>query len=136
MERKDLLQINKKIFMEQAKALAAAKPDVRCVVVANPANTNALMPKEHAPSIPAENMTALTRLDHNRALAQVGLEGFDGRLSHHLSVGQKKRAAIATVLAMDPDVLVLAASLDRELDSRGYIRPGLGDAGDRIFGTQ
>jgi hypothetical protein len=41
------------------------------LVVANPANTNALMLKEHAPSIPAENITALTRLDHNRALAQV-----------------------------------------------------------------
>jgi malate dehydrogenase len=40
-------------------------------VIANPANTNALMLKEHAPSIPAENITALTRLDHNRALAQV-----------------------------------------------------------------
>lgn len=40
-------------------------------MVANPANTNALMLKEHAPSIPAENITALTRLDHNRALAQV-----------------------------------------------------------------
>jgi malate/lactate dehydrogenase len=40
-------------------------------VVANPANTNALMLKEHAPSIPLENITALTRLDHNRALAQV-----------------------------------------------------------------
>jgi malate/lactate dehydrogenase len=42
------------------------------LVVANPANTNALMLKEHAPSIPAEDITAMTRLDHNRALAQVG----------------------------------------------------------------
>jgi malate dehydrogenase len=53
---------------------AAFEPAVTCVqilVVANPANTNALMLKEHAPSIPAENITALTRLDHNRALAQV-----------------------------------------------------------------
>lgn len=44
---------------------------LQILVVANPANTNALMLKEHAPSIPAENITALTRLDHNRALAQV-----------------------------------------------------------------
>jgi malate/lactate dehydrogenase len=44
---------------------------LQVLVVANPANTNALMLKEHAPSIPAENITALTRLDHNRALAQV-----------------------------------------------------------------
>jgi malate dehydrogenase len=44
---------------------------LQILVIANPANTNALMLKEHAPSIPAENITALTRLDHNRALAQV-----------------------------------------------------------------
>ncbi|RME36413.1 MAG: ABC transporter ATP-binding protein, partial [Thermoflexia bacterium] len=42
-----------------------------------------------------------------RALSQVGLEGFEGRLSHHLSEGEKKRAAIATVLAMEPEVLLL-----------------------------
>lgn len=41
MERKDLLQMNKKIFVEQSKALSVAKPNVKCVVVANPANTNA-----------------------------------------------------------------------------------------------
>lgn len=46
---------------------------LQILVVANPANTNALMLKEHAPSIPTENITALTRLDHNRALAQVRL---------------------------------------------------------------
>ena len=45
-------------------------PCPQILVVANPANTNALMLKEHAPSIPAENITCLTRLDHNRALAQ------------------------------------------------------------------
>jgi hypothetical protein len=44
---------------------------LQILVIANPANTNALMLKEHAPSIPSENITALTRLDHNRALAQV-----------------------------------------------------------------
>jgi malate dehydrogenase len=60
------------IYATQAKALEAhASKDVKILVVANPANTNALMLKEHAPSIPAENITALTRLDHNRALAQV-----------------------------------------------------------------
>jgi cobalt/nickel transport system ATP-binding protein len=50
-----------------------------------------------------------------RALSQVGLEGFEGRLSHHLSTGEKKRAAIATVLAMEPEVLLLdepSAGLD------------------------
>ena len=63
---------NVSIYATQAKALEAhASKDVKILVVANPANTNALMLKEHAPSIPSENITALTRLDHNRALAQV-----------------------------------------------------------------
>lgn len=71
MERKDLLQINKKIFMEQAKALSMAKTDVRCVVVANPANTNAYILSHFAPSVKKENITCLSRLDHNRAIGQI-----------------------------------------------------------------
>lgn len=71
MERKDLLQINKKIFMEQAKALSVAKPDVRCVVVANPANTNAYILSHFAPTVKKENITCLSRLDHNRAIGQI-----------------------------------------------------------------
>ena len=57
--------------MEQAKALAAAKPDVRCVVVANPANTNAHILSHFAPTIKKENITCLSRLDHNRAIGQI-----------------------------------------------------------------
>jgi len=72
MERKDVMSKNVTIYRGQASALAKfASPDVKVVVVANPANTNALILKEHAPSIPPENITCLTRLDHNRALAQV-----------------------------------------------------------------
>eukprot|EP00877_Chromochloris_zofingiensis_P013202 jgi/Chrzof1/8135/UNPLg00180.t1_MDH3[v5.2] len=72
MERKDVMSKNVSIYATQAAALEKhAKKDVKILVVANPANTNALMLKEHAPSIPADNITALTRLDHNRALAQV-----------------------------------------------------------------
>eukprot|EP00878_Enallax_costatus_P010488 GHUV01010950.1.p1 GENE.GHUV01010950.1~~GHUV01010950.1.p1 ORF type:complete len:338 (+),score=100.16 GHUV01010950.1:186-1199(+) len=72
MERKDVMAKNVSIYATQAKALEKhANPDVKILVVANPANTNALMLKEHAPGIPAENITAMTRLDHNRALAQV-----------------------------------------------------------------
>jgi malate dehydrogenase len=72
MERKDVMSKNVSIYAAQAAALEKnASKDVKVLVVANPANTNALMLKEHAPSIPAENITALTRLDHNRALAQV-----------------------------------------------------------------
>jgi malate dehydrogenase len=74
MERKDLLEMNKKIFVEQAKALSSAKPNVRCVVVANPANTNAYILSHFNPSIPKQNITCLTRLDHNRAVSQLMLK--------------------------------------------------------------
>jgi malate dehydrogenase len=70
MERADLLAGNAAIFAEAGKALnAGAGSDVRIVVVGNPANTNALVASAHAPDIPPERFTALTRLDHNRAVA-------------------------------------------------------------------
>jgi malate dehydrogenase len=72
MERKDLLLENAKIFSAQGKALdAVASRDVRVLVVGNPANTNALIAQRNAPSLPRERFTAMTRLDHNRALAQL-----------------------------------------------------------------
>jgi len=72
MERKDLLLENAKIFSAQGKALdAVASRDVRVLVVGNPANTNALITMRNAPSLSPERFTAMTRLDHNRALAQV-----------------------------------------------------------------
>nr|CAX72200.1 cytosolic malate dehydrogenase [Schistosoma japonicum] len=68
MERKDLLSTNVKIFKQQGQALDKyAKKTVKVVVVGNPANTNALALMKNAPSIPRENFSALTRLDHNRA---------------------------------------------------------------------
>ncbi len=68
MERKDLLEQNAEIFVEQGRALnAQADQDVRIVVVGNPANTNALILKENAPDIDPRHITALMRLDHNRA---------------------------------------------------------------------
>lgn len=70
MERKDLLSANVKIFKEQGQALDKyAKKTVKVLVVGNPANTNALMCAKYAPSIPRENFSAMTRLDHNRAQA-------------------------------------------------------------------
>jgi malate dehydrogenase len=70
MERADLLAANATIFADAGRALnAGAGEDVRIVVVGNPANTNALVASAHAPDIPAERFTALTRLDHNRAVA-------------------------------------------------------------------
>jgi malate dehydrogenase len=63
---------NVSIYKSQASALAAfAAKDVKVVVVANPANTNAVILAENAPSIPAANITCMTRLDHNRALGQL-----------------------------------------------------------------
>ncbi len=72
MERADLLSENGKIFGPQGKALnAAASRDVKVLVVGNPANTNALIAQANAPDLRPENFTAMTRLDHNRALAQL-----------------------------------------------------------------
>lgn len=72
MERKDLLRDNGNIFKSQGKDLEKyAKKTVKVCVVGNPANTNALICSMNAPSIPKENFTALTRLDQNRAMAQV-----------------------------------------------------------------
>ncbi|XP_018322409.1 malate dehydrogenase, cytoplasmic [Agrilus planipennis] len=72
MERKDLLSANVKIFKVQGEALNEyAKKDVKVLVVGNPANTNALVCSKYAPSIPRENFTAMTRLDQNRAQAQI-----------------------------------------------------------------
>jgi malate dehydrogenase len=72
MERKDLLEANGGIFKPQGKALSDnAASDVKILVVGNPANTNALIAMNNAPNIPNECFTAMTRLDHNRAIAQL-----------------------------------------------------------------
>ncbi|GAA4515026.1 malate dehydrogenase [Actinoallomurus oryzae] len=72
MERGDLLEANGGIFKPQGEAInSGAASDVRVLVVGNPANTNALIAKSHAPDVPAERFTAMTRLDHNRAIAQL-----------------------------------------------------------------
>jgi malate dehydrogenase len=75
MERKDLLEANGAIFTVQGKALAAgAADDVRVLVVGNPANTNCLIAMNNASPIPRERFTAMTRLDHNRAKAQIAAQ--------------------------------------------------------------
>ncbi|WP_135255523.1 malate dehydrogenase [Thermus caldilimi] len=72
MERRDLLEMNGKIFTEQGRALAeVAKRDVKVLVVGNPANTNALIAYKNAHGLDPQNFTAMTRLDHNRAKAQL-----------------------------------------------------------------
>lgn len=83
MERADLLSENGKIFGPQGKALnAVASRDVKVLVVGNPANTNALIAQANAPDLPPENFTAMTRLDHNRALAQLAAKTG----THHTSI--------------------------------------------------
>lgn len=72
MERGDLLEANGGIFAPQGKALnAVAADDIRVTVTGNPANTNALIAMSNAPDIPQERFSALTRLDHNRAISQL-----------------------------------------------------------------
>ena len=75
MERKDLLEANGAIFTVQGKALSDnAADDVRVLVVGNPANTNGLIAMNNAPNIATERFTAMTRLDHNRAMAQLAAQ--------------------------------------------------------------
>jgi malate dehydrogenase len=72
MERADLLEANGGIFKPQGEAIAAgAANDIKVLVVGNPANTNALIALSNADGVPAERFTAMTRLDHNRAVAQL-----------------------------------------------------------------
>ena len=72
MERGDLLEANGGIFKPQGEAInAGAADDIRVLVVGNPANTNSLIAQSHAPDVPAERFTAMTRLDHNRAISQL-----------------------------------------------------------------
>jgi malate dehydrogenase len=72
MERNDLLEANAQIFSAQGKAInEQASRDIRVLVVGNPANTNALIARANAPDIDERQITAMTRLDHNRAIAQL-----------------------------------------------------------------
>lgn len=75
MERSDLLKVNGKIFIEQGKALGNhAKRTAKILVVGNPANTNCLIAVNHAEGLSGDNFAAMTRLDHNRAMAQLALK--------------------------------------------------------------
>lgn len=75
MERKDLLEANAAIFSVQGKAINDhASRDIRVLVVGNPANTNALIAQANAPDVDPGNFTAMTRLDHNRAMAQLAVK--------------------------------------------------------------
>ncbi len=74
MERNDLIRENGPIFVQQGRALARAASDVRCVVVGNPCNTNALIAQHNCREVPANRFSAMTMLDENRAKAQIALK--------------------------------------------------------------
>jgi malate dehydrogenase len=75
MERKDLLEANSKIFSAQGKAINEhANPNIKVLVVGNPANTNALITAANAPNVDPRNIHAMTRLDHNRAISQLATQ--------------------------------------------------------------
>lgn len=75
MERKDVIGVNAPIFVEQGKAINNhAASDIRVLVVANPCNSNALIAKKNAPDVPADRWFAMTRLDENRARAQIAIK--------------------------------------------------------------
>ena len=81
MERKDLLEANAAIFSGQGRAInTVAEKNIKVLVVGNPANTNALIAQRNAPDLDPRNFTAMTRLDHNRAMAQVA-----GKVGRHVS---------------------------------------------------
>ena len=84
MERSDLLEANGGIFKPQGEAInAGAADDVRILVVGNPANTNALIAMANAPDVPNERFTAMVRLDHNRAIAQLAHRTGAAVTRHH-----------------------------------------------------
>lgn len=75
MERSELLKLNGKIFIDTGKAIGEnAKRTCRTLVVGNPANTNCLIAMKHAKGLPQENFHAMTRLDHNRAMASLAIK--------------------------------------------------------------
>lgn len=84
MERKDLLLVNGEIFVAQGQALSAvAKPNVKVLVVGNPANTNALIALHNAKNLKPSNFTAMLMLDHNRSISQLAQK--TGALNHEIS---------------------------------------------------
>jgi malate dehydrogenase len=105
MERGDLLAANAGIFGPQGRAIGERAADgIRVLVVGNPANTNALIAAAHAPDVPAERFTAMTRLDHNRGLAQLAakLDVGVGRLTRMTVWGNHSSTQVP-----DPSQLLL-----------------------------
>lgn len=117
MERKDLISANGKIFGPQGRALnAVASRDVKVLVVGNPANTNALIARASAPDLEAKNFTAMTRLDHNRALAQLAEKtGVHHRLIHKMVIwGNHSSTQYPDIRFVDIDGVAASSLIDHD----------------------
>ncbi|MDZ4827093.1 MAG: malate dehydrogenase [Actinomycetota bacterium] len=124
MERKDLLEANGAIFTTQGKALAkGAAADVRILVVGNPANTNCLIAMNNAPSIARERFTAMTRLDHNRAKAQLAAKaGVAVTAVTHMTIwGNHSATQYPDVFHAQVDGKSASALVDRDWIEKTYI---------------
>jgi len=117
MERKDLISANGKIFGPQGRALnAVASRDVKVLVVGNPANTNALIARAAAPDLDPKNFTAMTRLDHNRALAQLAEKtGVHHGLIHKMVIwGNHSSSQYPDIRFVDIDGVAATSLIDHD----------------------
>ena len=117
MERKDLLSANGKIFGPQGAAMnKVASRDIKVLVVGNPANTNALIARSAAPDLDPRNFTAMTRLDHNRALAQLAdkLATHPSKLSKMVIWGNHSSTQYPDIRFAENDGRKVAGDIDTE----------------------
>ena len=117
MERKDLLSANGKIFGPQGAAMnKVASRDLKVLVVGNPANTNALIARSAAPDLDPRNFTAMTRLDHNRALAQLAdkLETHHSKLSKMVIWGNHSSTQYPDIRFAEMDNRKVAGDVDTD----------------------
>lgn len=136
MERSDLLAANAGIFGPQGRAINDhAADDIRVLVVGNPANTNALIAQANAPDVPSDRFTAMTRLDHNRGLAQLAahLDVNVGRLAHFTVWGNH-----STTQVPDPSQLLVDdehVALDAEWVANTFV-PTVANRGAAVIAAR
>jgi malate dehydrogenase len=135
MERSDLLAANGAIFTTQGKAIASsAKPEVRVLVVGNPANTNALIALSNASGIEPRNFTAMTRLDHNRAVSQLAQKlGRPVSAVRRMTIwGNHSTTQYPDLVHCEVDGVGVFEQLDREWVESVYI-PGVAKRGAAVI---
>jgi hypothetical protein len=143
MERGDLLVQNGKIFVDTGKALNdMAKRDVKVLVVGNPANTNCLIAMKNAPNLPSTNFHAMTRLDHNRAVAQVRkyylnyFFSLPKRLTNPLTPFQTWVSGVTTLPPCSP-ISTTPQSMERKpSNSKVLHKPGTKKSSSQVFNKE